>query len=43
MIELATLSPIVRQYIQENGVVELRLVDGDVIATPKPNGNTSAE
>lgn len=43
MIELATLSPIVRQYIQENGVVELRLVDGEVIATPKPNGNTSAE
>lgn len=43
MIELATLSPIVRQYIQENGVVELRLVDGEVIATPKPNGNTSVE
>lgn len=43
MIELSTLPPIVQQYIQENGVVELRLVDGEVIATPKPNGNTSAE
>lgn len=35
MIELATLPPIIQQYIQENGVVELRLVDGEVIATPK--------
>lgn len=43
MIELATLPLIVQQYIQENGVVELRLVDGEVIATPKPNDHTSAE
>lgn len=41
MIELATLPPIIQQYIQENDVVELRLVDGEVIATPKQN--TSAE
>lgn len=40
MIELATLPPIIQQYIQENGVVELRLVDGEVIATPKLNDTT---
>lgn len=35
MIELATLPPIVQEYIQNTGVVELKLVQGQVIATPK--------
>lgn len=35
MIELTTLPPIVQQYIMDTGAVELRMTNGQIIATPK--------
>lgn len=34
IFELATLPPIFQQYMQEHPAVELKLVDGKLIATP---------
>lgn len=35
MIELAMLPPIVQEYIKDTGAVELRMSNGQIIATPK--------
>lgn len=35
ILELATLPTVFQQYIQENPSLEIKLVDGKVIATPK--------